>query len=143
MTVLTSCAFFGAWRNERWARTQWLSVQTQQGIVQEQRAELDTFIREQREKRVILLSQGEIEDYLPQGYKSTERIVELVRPDNLRKWLQASAGEPCREELHGIVFDILGASEKGRSEVQTALLAQPELGGDTVDTTGEPAGKEY
>jgi len=40
MIALTSFAYCGVWRNERSARIQWLSIQTQQGIVQEREIEL-------------------------------------------------------------------------------------------------------
>ncbi len=90
----------------------------------DQRGALHSFIGEQRKSNIFILKEGEIEDYLPDGYKDLDKTIELVREENLKSWLAETIGQAKRNELDDIVFAILGASKPERKRVLDQLADQ-------------------
>ncbi|MBW8034404.1 MAG: AAA family ATPase [Planctomycetes bacterium] len=70
---------------------------------------LDDFINELRERLIFILRQGEIEDYLPDGYKDLDGVIELVIEENFDKWLKDMECTEGLEELKLIVRAIIDA----------------------------------
>jgi predicted ATPase len=71
---------------------------------------LEIFIREKREKdKICVLSKGEVEYYLPEGYKKLNTLIELTK--NERKFRDLIIREDYRDkrvELSKIICSILG-----------------------------------
>lgn len=89
------------------------------------RNRLKRFISEKKRQGVFILSQGELEDYLPKGCTSTSRLIELTRDTRFKQWLANTTEEPKRKELDSIVFEILGVSEKEEAKVIGMLREEP------------------
>ena len=86
---------------------------------------LERFISEKKRQGVFILSQGELEDYLPKGCTSTSRLIELTRDTRFKQWLANTTEEPKRKELDSIVFEILGVSEEEKAKVIGMLREEP------------------
>ncbi len=76
---------------------------------------LNKFIDSKVNERIYILRKGQIEDYLPDGFKTLEKIIELVEDEVfytkfLKPNLEVSFDER-RTELNKIVFDILGIEQ--------------------------------
>ena len=69
---------------------------------------LSNFIKAKKEERIYILQKGEIENYLPEGFKKLEKTIELIKDENFNKWLSAPKNDDKRKELDGIVFEIIG-----------------------------------
>lgn len=54
----------------------------------EEQKTLNAFIEELKDKRIYLLSDGEIEDYFPEGFKHKDlmKVLELLKPENYQEW---------------------------------------------------------
>lgn len=81
-------------------------------------ATLDTDLARLREERVFVLSDGEIEDYLPPGGRDIRAIVGLISD---RHWINKVANQARRVELGKIVCAVLGISEDDREKFLAEL----------------------
>ncbi len=43
----------------------------------------------QKDNNILILEKGELEDYLPEGFKDLEKAPELVKSPNLKKWIKS------------------------------------------------------
>ncbi len=88
---------------------------------------LEIFITEKREKdKICVLSKGEVEYYLPEGYKKLNRLIELTK--NERKFIDLIIREDYREkrvELSKIICSILGINLLSDEEVVGYLSHRP------------------
>jgi len=78
----------------------------------EERKILDAFLEQQKEKRIFILKSGEIEDYLPDGYKDLTGVVEFVKDGNFEKWMKETRHTEPTKELLEICSDILGFTKQ-------------------------------
>lgn len=85
---------------------------------------LNKFLKARQQENIFILSQGEIEDYLPDGSKDVDGTIELVKEDNLRSWLVDTISDDKRQELDHIVFVILGASPEERDKITAIFQRQ-------------------
>ena len=86
----------------------------------EEDAELATCIQTLRDGQIFVLSFGEIEDYLPDGYKDVAGVVELTsNPD----WYLELQDKERAAELSDITCSILGVDDDVREEFRNAILA--------------------
>ncbi|MGF7117872.1 ATP-dependent nuclease [Methanobacterium oryzae] len=67
------------------------------------------YINHIRSKRIFILKEGELEDYLPEGYKSKdlEKIIELTKNHNFSKWWNKIKDNELGDEINSIVTDII------------------------------------
>ena len=76
---------------------------------------LSKFIDSQTNEKIYILREGEIEDYLPSGFNTLQKIVRLVEDDifhaNFLNSNVESNFDERRKELNKIVFDILGVEQ--------------------------------
>lgn len=79
------------------------------------------FLKELKSKRVFLLSAGEIEVYLPDGWKTVDRIIDLV---NDAEFATTVKSNPNWAELEGIVEEILGTIERDLSRLPVASAGE-------------------
>ncbi|MEG4111116.1 MULTISPECIES: hypothetical protein [unclassified Microcoleus] len=88
---------------------------------------LEIFITEKREKdKICVLSKGEVEYYLPEGYKKLNTFIELTK--NERKFRDLIIREDYREkrvELSKIICSILGINLLPDEEVVRYLSHRP------------------
>jgi putative ATP-dependent endonuclease of OLD family len=88
---------------------------------------LEIFITEKREKdKICVLSKGEVEYYLPEGYKKLNTLIELTK--NERKFRDLIIREDYREkrvELSKIICSILGINLLSDEEVVGYLSHRP------------------
>lgn len=75
-------------------------------LSESEQAILTAFIELKKADGIYLLSRGDLEDYLPDGYRSkdTQKLIQLVSSDNFWDQLESSA----REELERMAKDFLG-----------------------------------
>lgn len=70
-----------------------------------------------RKDRTFILSQGEIEDYLPEQYRNIDGLLRLIKPEELRTWLSGVSENKLISELIDIVLSILDATDDEREYV--------------------------
>lgn len=78
-----------------------------------ERKMLDTFVRTQRAKRVFLLEKGEIEDYMPNGSKDAQGVIELMKDRNFDEWMNKEKNSDAVKELLDICTEILSDNQFG------------------------------
>lgn len=81
-------------------------VRLKKTLDEQERTTLEGFIKQKKIESVYLLSRGELEDYLPAGYraKDTQKLIELVSSDNFWEQLEIKA----RDELESMAMEFLG-----------------------------------
>jgi len=86
------------------------------GLAEEEIGKLREYIKQKEEENIFILYHGdkfeysEIEDFLPDEYKNLDGVIELIKPDNFKKWLEKNAAEKRR--LKEIVYRILEIDEE-------------------------------
>ena len=102
---------------------------------------LEIFITEKREKdKICVLSKGEVEYYLPEGYKKLNTLIELTK--NERKFRDLIIREDYREkrvELSKIICFILGINLLPDEEVVGILAIARFLTTRASRTINKPA----
>ena len=78
-----------------------------EGLNDEEREFIASFIKAKKEEKIYILQKGEIENYLPEGFKKLEKTIELIKDENFNKWLSDTKDDDKRKELDGIVFEII------------------------------------
>jgi len=58
------------------------------------------------------LRYGEIEDYLPQGFRSLDRMLDLLKNEEITRWLIETKGTATTKNIKRIVFDVLGVDDR-------------------------------
>ena len=87
---------------------------------EEDDAELATCIQSLQGDQIFVLSSGEIEDYLPDGYKDVAGVVELIsRPG----WYLELQDKEKAAELSDITCSILGVNNDVKEEFRNAIFA--------------------
>lgn len=68
---------------------------------------IDEFIDDKKLEEIFILRNGEIEDYLPLGYKNkdTAKLIELLKDENFSQWLEVE--DLNIKELESIILEIL------------------------------------
>lgn len=98
-----------------------------ENLTEQQLQLLEIFITEKREKdKICVLSKGEVEYYLPEGYKKLNTLIELTK--NERKFRDLIIREDYREkrvELSKIICFILGINLLPDEEVVGYLSHRP------------------
>ena len=87
----------------------------------------EKFITEKMEDKIFVLSKGEVEDYLPKGYKKLNELIELIK--NERTFIDFIIGEDYlekRRELSKIICSILGINLLSDEEVVRILAIARE-----------------
>ncbi|MEH2399540.1 ATP-dependent nuclease [Nostoc sp.] len=64
---------------------------------------LESFLNKNFQKKTYILEKGEIEDYLPNGYKDLNQVIELVKDQSFLQRID----DVRKQEINKIVFDIL------------------------------------
>ncbi len=87
----------------------------------EEKNVLSKFIDSKKNEKIYILREGEIEDYLPHGFNTLQKIVRLVEDEvfhaNFLNSSLESNFDERRKELNKIVFDILEIEQPGDSLV--------------------------
>ncbi|MBO8131283.1 MAG: AAA family ATPase [Candidatus Marinimicrobia bacterium] len=85
------------------------------GLTEKDINELREYINQKEEKNIFILyggdkfEYGEIEDFLPDGYKNSNGVIEFTKSDNFKNWFEENAVE--RRRLKEIVYKILEINE--------------------------------
>lgn len=72
-------------------------------LTEDERTTLQSFIQRKYDEKTYLLREGEIEDYLPDGFKSLEKVIELVKLPNFSDNFESKK----LEELKKVISCIL------------------------------------
>ena len=98
----------GSWAHAKgvWDHIKSRRVRLKDTLDEKEHAILAAFIKDKSTEGIYLLSRGELEDYLPEGYRSkdTQKLIGLVSSDNFWDQLESSA----RDELERMALDLLG-----------------------------------
>lgn len=96
--------------NALWAYIKSRRVRLKDKLSESEQAILDAFIEQKKTEGIYLLPRGELEDYLPEGYRSkdTQKLIELVSSDDFWDRLEAGA----RDELERMAMDFLGIAHE-------------------------------
>ena len=84
-------------------------------LTEEEINKLREYINQKEDENIFILyggdkfEYGEIEDFLPNGYKNLDGLIELTKPDNFKNWFEENAVE--RRRLKEIVYKILEINE--------------------------------
>lgn len=101
----------GNWADatDLWAYIKSRRVRLKGALTAEEENSLASFIQQLRADRVYLLSRGELEDYLPESYRSkdTQKLIELVTSEDFWDRLAPDA----RTEIEGMAAEFLGCRE--------------------------------
>lgn len=88
----------------------------------EERAKLDRVLGEMKKEGVFVLSRGEIEAYLPEGFRRLGDTIELLKPSNMLAWLESQEKSPGLIELESICLQILNVDDKTWKEKRLKAL---------------------
>lgn len=103
-------------------------------LTDEDKGLLANAIEAARKNNIFILSRGELEDYLPNGFKKLDGLLRLIMPGSLKAWLSGVSENPAIAELIKIVLSILDASQDECQSVMEWLCAGCQKGGiDPVD----------
>lgn len=104
-----------------WAYIKSRRVRLKDVLDENEEAILAAFIEQKKAKGIYLLPRGDLEAYLPEGYRSkdTQKLIELVSSDDF--WNQLESG--VRDELERMAIDFLGITSE---EPATAEAQPPE-----------------
>jgi len=72
------------------------------GLSNKENSQLNKNISELKENGVLILSYGELEDYLPSGFKTLEKALDLVKESEFKRWID-NLGKDTKKDLDGIV----------------------------------------
>ena len=84
-------------------------------LTEEEINKLREYINQKENENIFILyggdkfEYGEIEDFLPNGYKNLDGLIELTKPDDFKNWFEENAVE--RRRLKEIVHKILEINE--------------------------------
>lgn len=102
----------GSWADAKdvWAYIKSRRVRLKNALDDDEQAILATFIEQKRASGIYLLPRGDLEDYLPEGYRSkdTQKLIELVSSEDF--WDQLEPG--VRDELEHMATDFLGITSE-------------------------------
>lgn len=69
---------------------------------------LEIYIEGMKQEKTFILSKGEIEEYLPEGYRSLEGTIALLQDGLFQEWIQGSLGDKeCTQQLMNLTCKIL------------------------------------
>lgn len=105
----------GSWvdAQDLWAYVKSRRVRLKNTLDESERGILAAFIDEKKAEGIYLLPRGDLEDYLPEGYRSkdTQKLIELVTSDDFWDKLEPDA----RNELEQMAKDFLGITGEQRA----------------------------
>ena len=100
----------GSWddASDVWAYIKSRRVRLKEALNKSEQDILDAFIEQKEADGVYILSRGELEDYLPIGYRSkdTQKLIELVSSDDFWDRLEVSV----RDDFERMAMDFLGVA---------------------------------
>lgn len=86
--------------------------------VEEMAAINDNIKNLKEEKDIHILKYGELEAYLPNGFKKIEKTIELVKDKNFEDWISNIEEDEKLKELKDIVINILGKQANIHKEIE-------------------------
>ena len=98
---------------DAWNYIKMRHLKLRDNLTEEEIKELNEYIQQKERESIFILCSGEklkykeIEDFLPEGYKSLDGIIKLTKPSEFEKWLENDAEQEKRKYLQGIVCKIL------------------------------------
>lgn len=95
-----------------WNHIKMRHVRLKAELSKEEMRSIETFIARNAKDQVFILRIGEIEDYLPDGYKEMEKIPELIKDEPFRRWLKDYRTAKAIKELKYITYKILEVSKE-------------------------------
>lgn len=106
----------GDWQDARdlWMYIKSRRIRLNRSLDGAKRTTLEQFIKEKQRQGIYLLSRGEIEDYLPDGYrgKDTEKLIELVASEDFLERLEPESRKEL-EEMAKTFLKIPATAEAG------------------------------
>lgn len=87
---------------------------------------LENSLRELKTSGIHALRLGEIEDYLPAGFQSLEKTIDLMKPENTLKWLKECSSDEHFQELEEITHWVLNLDLEKRDEFRAHVLEKLE-----------------
>lgn len=82
---------------------------------------IEQFVQEKVEENIFILKVGEIEDYLPDGYKKLEKLIEFLKDEDYLNFILSPSYCERRKELTKIIFSILGTQILQDEQVVTSF----------------------
>ena len=79
------------------------------------------FLSQKESQDIFILRNGEIEDYLPDGHKTLEKLISLLKDKDYLNFVVAQNYSKQRQELTKIIFSVLKISSKQDQEVILSL----------------------
>jgi putative ATP-dependent endonuclease of the OLD family len=99
---------------ELWHYIKERHIRLRSDLTDEQRGQFEAFLEEQRRSRIFILRQGEIEQYLPAGQTTLDRVIELLEDGPFEDWMKRSWAEKTVAELRDIAATVVGVNETVR-----------------------------
>lgn len=87
----------------------------------EEKISISTFISDKRNEKIFILEKGEIEDYLPNGFKDLEKLIELTEDKKFIKWIIDSKTDEGLKELKDIIFSILNVEPENINSISQKI----------------------
>jgi predicted ATP-dependent endonuclease of OLD family len=81
-------------------------------LTEDEKLIIKKFICEKQAEKIYILQQGEIEAYLPVGFKKLENVIELVKDEKFIEWIQNPQNTEFLKELISIVMSVLEISSE-------------------------------
>ncbi|MEH2347554.1 MAG: AAA family ATPase [Nostoc sp.] len=82
---------------------------------------IEEFLSQKESQDIFILRNGEIEDYLPDGNKTLEKLIGLLKDKDYLNFIVAQNYSKQRQELTKIIFSVLKISSKQDQEVILSL----------------------
>lgn len=90
---------------EFWGYIKSRHTQLKEEMTEDEEEKLSKCIEQLKQERVFILSNGELEDYLPEGCNSIDEIIKLTTDENFQPWVDGLGGEGMT--LIDIVSEVL------------------------------------
>jgi predicted ATPase len=117
----------GNWADAKdvWAYIKSRRLRLKHTLDEHEQAVLATFIEQKKADGIYLLPRGDLENYLPLGYRSkdTQKLIELVSSDDFWNQLEFDA----RNELERMAMDFLGIGATADKEVMINSLSETAI----------------
>lgn len=81
------------------------ALRKEEELTEEKKKWLNDFLKELKEEHsIFILRKGEIEDYLPEGYREMGKIIDLTKDEKFQAWLKSDDGKV--KKLYELIEDI-------------------------------------
>ncbi|MBN3962280.1 AAA family ATPase [Nostoc sp. NMS8] len=82
---------------------------------------IEQFLSQKESERIFILRDGEIEDYLPNGHKTLEGLINLLKDKGYLNFIVDPNYSKQRQELTKIIFSVLRIASKPDQEIILSL----------------------